>query len=494
MESSVRVAANPTLAAAIAQRARVNVFHCYQCKRCTSGCPVAEHVDLGPHQVMRALQFGRAAEALRSRTAWLCIGCQACTSRCPQDLDVAAVMETVRLVAQEQGLPPAVPSMQMFSRAALRGIRLFGRMYELGLMAELYARLFLGRMLDLRHLLLGDLPLAARMFLRRKLRLWPQRARSARPPAREAPGESTLEIGYYPGCSLHGTAADLGLSTRAVAQRLGISLVEPQGWVCCGTTPAHTTDHYLATLLPMRNLALFHAAGQSCVTMPCVSCFQRTRVAIGDVRRDPGLRAQLLEETGYEYHEEIQVEHLLETLEQRVGLPRIASLVVRPLHGLRVACYYGCLLTRPRTIVQHPHPEYPQNMDRLAEALGAEPLDWSYKTDCCGAALAFGEQAIMQQLAGKVLRNAREVGAEAVVVACPLCHANLDLRQDQLDLPGGPLPILYVTQLLGLAFGLRPDELGLGRHLVDPLPLLRRLELVSGATVTPNAAAAGQRR
>jgi heterodisulfide reductase subunit B len=468
--------AERSLAAAIARRAEVNVARCYQCKRCTGGCPVTQHFDLAPHQLMRAIQLGQRDRALGSKTIWLCTGCQTCTSRCPQDVDVARVLETLRILAEEEGIRPAVPPVQMFNRCALRGIRLFGRMYELGLMIELYARLFLVRMLDLRQLVTADAPMAIRMFVKGKLRLLPTRARRRKrrvPAPVVAAGAGELQIGYSPGCSLHGTAIDFGMSTRAIAGRLGIDLVEPEGWICCGASAAHTTDRVLATTLPMHNLALFAAAGQDCVMMPCASCYLRAKTAIYDVERKPELRAAVTQEIGYTPTDTIRVEHIIETLEKRVGLQRITGQVVRPLHGVKVVCYYGCVLTRPPKIVQQPNPEYPRSMDRLVDALGAQPLDWSYKTDCCGASLALSQLPIMLQLCARILRNAQEVGAEAVIVACPLCHANLDLRQSLLHLPKGPMPIIYITQLLGLAFGLPAQQLGLNRHLTDPMPFLQ---------------------
>jgi heterodisulfide reductase subunit B len=478
------VAMEHTLAETIAERTGVNVFQCFQCARCTSGCPVAEHFDLAPNRIMRAVQMGRAEESLLSRSIWLCASCQTCSSRCPQELDVARVLDTLRIMAQEQGLPPAVPPVRMFSQSALRGIRRFGRMYELGLMAELYGRLLLARLLDLRQLLTADVPVAVRLLARGKLRLLPRLVRQGAPsqeqPARVEPAAAArLRVGYYPGCSLHGTAVDFGMSTRAVAGHLGIELVEPRGWVCCGTSPAHTTDHTLATLLPMRNLALFEAAGLDSVMMPCASCYARTKTAIYDVQHEPELRTRVAEETGYRFEGHIAVEHIVEMLEERVGLARIAEQVRRPLSGLKVVCYYGCLLTRPPKVLQRPHPEYPRSMDRLVETLGAQTLDWSYKTECCGGSLSFSQLRIALQLCERILRDAQEAGADAVVVACPLCHANLDVRQNLLDLPGGRMPILYITQLMGLAFGLPPRQLGLDKHLVDPMQLLCELGLAN---------------
>ena len=470
------VTAERTLAQVIAERTGVNVFLCYQCRRCSSGCPVTQHFNLAPSQIMRAVQLGRHSESLRSTSIWLCTTCQTCTTRCPQDLDVARVMETLRIMAQEEGVRPAVPSVKMFSQAALRGIRLFGRMYELGLMVELYLRMFLARILNLRQVLTADLPMAAQMFLKGKLKLLPEVA--GRGKAKAEPAGERRAVGYYPGCSLHATAIDFGMSTQAVAQALDLTLVEPEGWVCCGTSPAHTTDHKLATVLPLKNLALYQAAGQECVMMPCASCYERSKMALYDAGREPALKAAAARETGYDFERPVRVQHLLETLEEYVGLERIAGRVERALAGLKVVCYYGCLLTRPPKVLQQPNPEYPMNMDRLVEALGAQPLDWSYKTDCCGGSVGLSELPVMLELGEKILRNAQEVGAEAVIVACPLCHVNLDSRQNLMSLPKGRIPILYVTELMGVAFGLSAKRLGLDKHLVDPLPLLKARGLV----------------
>ncbi len=464
----------PSLAALVAERAATNVYACYQCKRCTSGCPLLPHFDLAPHEIIRAVQLGRRKQVLRSASIWQCASCQACSARCPQHLDVARVIEVLRIMSREEGVAPAVPQVHLFSVAALRSIRAFGRLYELGLMGELYLRMLLSRLLDLRQLVAVDVPLALRLLRAGKLRLLPVIARRqpvAMAAERARPGPQS--IGYYPGCSLHGTAIDFGMSTRLVAKALGLSLVEPEGWVCCGTSPAHTTDHKLATLLPLRNLALFQAVGIRDVMMPCASCYLRSRTALYDIEHEPGLKEAVCAESGFALDRPVRVEHLLETLEVRVGLKRIGARVRRPLEGLKVVCYYGCLLTRPPHILQQPHPEYPRSMDRIVEALGAQPLDWSYKTECCGGSLGLSEVRIALELTARILNDARAVGAEAVVVACPLCHANLDMRQHLLGLPGRPLPVIYVTELIGLALGLRPEDLGLTRHLTDAMPLLR---------------------
>lgn len=463
------------LAAHVLEETGQNVYLCYQCKKCTAGCPVAEFFDLTPNQVMRAIQLGQRDLVLHSKTISLCAACITCSTRCPQGLDVARIMDLMEIEAQKAKIKPPVPSVPMFYKSALRGIRRFGRMYELGLMAELYIRLFFARRLDFRQLLKNDVPLAIKMLRTGKLRLLPSIARKPRR-GKAAPREARADgIAYYPGCSLHATGVEYQISALAVAQALDLELIEPEGWVCCGTSPAHSTDHYLATVLPMKTLAEVEREGLSYVTVPCASCFSRFRTAIYDVQHDRRLASQVEKDISYLPSEALQVDSLLTTMTDRVGLSRIEKKVTRPLKGLKVVCYYGCLLTRPPEVTGAEEPEYPMNMDELMQSLGAEVLDWSYKTDCCGGSLSISELPVALNLTQKILRNAKEVGADAIVVACPLCHVNLDTRQKQINADFESeydIPILYFTQAMGLAFGLPPKSLGLEKHLVSPMRLL----------------------
>jgi heterodisulfide reductase subunit B len=302
--------------------------------------------------------------------------------------------------------------------------------------------------------------------------------------AESRPMPAADEIAYYPGCSSHGTAKEFDMSTRAVAADLGIKLSEPEGWVCCGTSAAHSTSHHTATALPMRNLALVAAEGHDRVTTGCASCYSRFRAAIHDVDRDAELRQAVAKDTGYTYDGEVKVEHLLQTVFEGVGLERVGATVKRPLAGLKLACYYGCLLTRPGDVTGADHVEYPMTMDYLMRAAGAQTLDWNYKTECCGSSLALSESAVALRLSERILADAQAVGADAIVVACPLCQSNLDVRQPRINAAFGKqydLPVLYFTEVLGLAFGRSPKELGLEKHLVDPEPLLARRGFLAAA-------------
>jgi len=454
-----------------------NVYLCYQCQKCASGCPVADYFDLSPNQLMRAIQLNERELALTSKTIWLCAACETCATRCPQDIDITRVMDVLKIMAHEQRIPPGVPSVSIFYSAVLHNLQMFGRLYEAGLMGELYLRLFLNRQLNLGQVFSKDLSVGMKMFREGKLKLWPHLVGRKKGPTTEKVVSTERRIAYFPGCSLSGTSAEYDLSFKAVAEKLGLIADEPQGWTCCGTTPAHSTDNYLSTLLPMKNLALMEEMGHCSVTAPCPSCYLRMRVALHDIAEDSELRGRVKAQIGYEPSEGLHVEHLLNTFTDRVGLEAIGSEVALPLGGLKVVCYYGCVITRPPKVTGCGDYEYPTNMDRLVKQLGAQPLDWSYKTRCCGASLGFTNLEIVLELGRKILTNAKAVGAEAIVVACPLCQVNLDSRQAQMD-GQFDLPILYFTQLMGLAFGLEHKGLGLDKHFIDPVPLLTRKGII----------------
>ena len=463
----------------IRKKSGENVFLCYQCQKCSSGCPVAEHFDLAPNQLMRAIQLGQKEMVLNSKTIWLCAMCETCATRCPHDINITKIMDVLKIMAKNERIEPKVPAVSLFYEAALRGINWFGRMYEAGLMGEIYLRQIMSGQLNYQQVWKNDMPLALKMLKAGKLKLFPT---FGKPKVRGKASEKKEGIAYYPGCSLHGTSKEYDLSTQSVFKALGVALHEPVGWGCCGTTPAHSTDHYLSTLLPMKNVSLIKEEGFGYITTPCPSCFLRMRVAIKDVEEDEGLRKRLSGEIPNLSSNGMKVEHLLSTITEKVGFQQIASKVVQPLKGLKVVCYYGCIITRPPKITEIRDYEYPTNMDRLMKVLGVTSLDWSYKTRCCGVSLGISQLPIALELSRKILKNAKRVGAEAIVVACPLCHVNLDARQKQIEeelKESFNLPIIYFTQLMGLAFGLKTKILGLDKHFVDPLPALKRLEGIS---------------
>jgi heterodisulfide reductase subunit B len=308
-----------------------------------------------------------------------------------------------------------------------------------------------------------------------------------------------MSYAFYPGCSLDSTARDYALSTRAVADALGLALPEIPGWTCCGSTPAHQSNGLLALALPARNLQA--ARGQT-VAVCCAACYGRLKKANHVLGNDPLARAAVAEALGSEYDGSTPVKHLLEILVRDLGLPAVAKRVTRPLRGLRVAAYYGCLLVRPPKVTQFDDPENPRILDDLLAAAGAEPVAWPHKTECCGGSSSITDPGIVQALSREVLAMARDAGADCIATACGMCQLNLDLRQGDIEKTNGTtfrLPVFYFTQLLGLAFGLGPRELGLRSLVVDPEELLAAKGLLPGRDAPalpaqPEHAAQGSRR
>lgn len=454
------------LAKTIQEDTGQNVFLCYQCVKCSSGCPLAEHMDLMPNQVMRAVQLGDEG-VLEANTIWLCASCQTCTTRCPQELDIAAIMDSLRIEAKRRGLPPAIPEIDKFTTLFLRDIGLLGRLYEVGLMAGM--NLMTGQPMK-------DLDMGLEMMKRRKLKLIPAVTRPPKKvkpfPAAEDGDAARSAVAYYPGCSLHSSAAEYDQTVRAVAGVVGLELVEPPGWICCGSSSAHSADHTLATTLPLRTLATVEQMGLDTLTAPCSACFARMKTAAHTVANDQAMAQAVEKRIDYTYRNSVTVQHLLDTFVDRIGLDKIEAGVQQPLSGLKVACYYGCLVTRPPKITQAEHAEYPMKMDKLMQALGAEPVHWSYKTDCCGGALSLTQTSLALEMTQRILQNAHECGADVIATACPLCHLNLDARQSKIELDFQK-PVLYITQLMALAFGLGEKEAALNKNLVDPRPVLR---------------------
>ena len=272
-----------------------------------------------------------------------------------------------------------------------------------------------------------------------------------------------MKYAFFPGCSLESTGWDFDRSTRAICRALGIELVDIPDWVCCGSTPAHTTSASLSVALPVMNLQKAKEMGLPVLTA-CASCYARLRTANHAVLGDPEERSRVERITGKPYDGSVEVRHLLDVLVNDLGVEAIRGKVVRPLKGMRVASYYGCLLTRPPEIVAFDNSEHPTCMDDLVAAAGGEPVEWPYKTECCGASLSMSQSSVVCRLSHRLLSMAREAGAECLAVACPLCQVNLDLRQADAVKAHGPIPptpVLYITQLLGLALGLSFADLGL---------------------------------
>jgi heterodisulfide reductase subunit B len=428
-------------------------------------------MDLLPHQVMRAVQFDDE-EVLHANTPWVCAACVTCSTRCPQGIDVAGVMDVLRIETRKRKIDPPVPEVELFTRVFLRTIGALGRLYEAGLMAAM-------NVLTLRPM--KDMDLGVQMIRKGKIGLLPG---FARPPRKVRPVESGPNtIAYYPGCSLESTATEFDHTFKAVCGALDLELVEPPGWICCGSTPAHTTDPVLAAYYAIQNLALVEQMGLNQMVAPCLGCYQRFRAAEYEMRREPEIAEKVAQRIGYTYRGTVETIHSVQAMLERAGLDRIRQQVKRPLKGMRVASYYGCATTRPPRLTGARHVEYPTSMDDIVRALGGEPVDWSYKTDCCGGSLGITQTDVALELSSKILRNARACGAEIMITACPLCQVNVEGRQMQMDL-GFDLPVLYITQLMTLAFGMEEKKAELNKNIIDPGPVLRGyglLESVGGS-------------
>jgi heterodisulfide reductase subunit B2 len=283
-----------------------------------------------------------------------------------------------------------------------------------------------------------------------------------------------MKLSYYPGCSLEATARNYQESISGVCGQLGIELEEIPDWSCCGASAAHSTDESLSIALPGRNLALAETIGRDMV-VPCPLCFNRLKTAEYVLKKgaegDPSRASR----------GKIKIWDLLDFLTQPDHLPRIRDKVQQPLKGLTVVSYYGCMANRPPIITETLQPENPQNMDILLKTLGATVLDWSYKTDCCGASHLIARPDVVHTMVQRLYEKAIETGADAMVVSCQMCQANLDIPQSDIsEIFRKPynLPIYYYTELIGIAWREPAARKWLSRHLVDPEPLLRQKGLV----------------
>jgi len=292
-----------------------------------------------------------------------------------------------------------------------------------------------------------------------------------------------VKYAFFPGCSLESTAWDFDKSTRAMCAALGIELAEIPEWVCCGSTPAHATNASLSVALPVMNLQKAQNAGYSQVLTACASCYARLRTANYKVNQDAEEKARAERITEKAYDGSVKVRHILDVLVNDYGVREVRRRVSNSFKGLRVASYYGCLLSRPPEVVAFDDAEHPTCMDDLVKATGAEPVDWPYKTECCGASLSISKTDIVNRLGYRILNMAHRAGADCLVVACPLCQLNLDFRQAESKYGKGALPdipVVYITQFLGLALGLKPADLGLDALTVAADALVRKSAAVSG--------------
>jgi heterodisulfide reductase subunit B len=273
-------------------------------------------------------------------------------------------------------------------------------------------------------------------------------------------------IAYYPGCSLLGTSREYDESLRAIVKKMGIELVQVPDWNCCGASSAHSLNHDLSIALPARILSQAETLGIEDMVVPCAACYNRLVVAHHDLLENPALRARVADITGMEYKGAIKILNIIEFLKKYAE--SFKDKITAPFDK-DVACYYGCLLVRPPKVMQFDRPEDPRSMDEVMSLIGANPLDWDFKVECCGAGHSITRAGLVGKLSSIIVGNAVKRGAQAIIVACPLCHSNLDMRRNFINKAAGEkykIPVLYITEALGLAMGLGEKELGLHRHIV----------------------------
>lgn len=278
-----------------------------------------------------------------------------------------------------------------------------------------------------------------------------------------------MEIGFYPGCSLKGTSSEYAQSTLALAKAFDINLVEITDWNCCGATAAHNLNHELSIALPARVLALAEKDGMSEIVVPCAACYNRLSTTQYKLNEDEDLRTRISEIIEMPLSGNIRILNVMQFIDQYIA-DRIEEKVVKPFDQ-KVVCYYGCLLVRPNNILKFDQVEDPQSMDILMTKIGATSMEWGYKTECCGAGFSVSRTDIVARLSGKIVQDAADRGAEAIIVACPMCQSNLDMRRSHINSylqTKIDIPAMYITQAIGLAVGLGREELGLKKLFVVP--------------------------
>lgn len=277
-----------------------------------------------------------------------------------------------------------------------------------------------------------------------------------------------MKTGIYPGCSLTGSARDYNESVFALARAFGLELEQMTDWNCCGATAAHNMNRELSLALPTRILALAEQNGMDEILVPCAACYNRLTVTQTELKKDPELKNRICETIEMDYKGSSQIINVVEWIDKYI-IPGLDGKIVKPF-SYKVACYYGCLLVRPHKVLKYDRPEDPETMDLAMSRIGADPLYFPFKTECCGAGLSISRTDSVSKLSGKIIEDAESREAEAIIVACPMCHSNLDMRRKDINKYWGKdftIPVMFVTQAIGLAVGLTPEELGLKRHFVE---------------------------
>lgn len=299
-----------------------------------------------------------------------------------------------------------------------------------------------------------------------------------------------MKYAYFPGCSIDASAKEYAMAANAINKHLDIEFVEIPEWNCCGAIDAvYAYNPLMSISLSARNLALAESMKMDVVTL-CSACYFTLNRANNMLRDNADMKSKVdkaINDAGLKYAGGVKVRHYMDIIANDVGFEKIRQQVKVPLKGLRVAPYYGCLIVRPTGIQRFDDPEHPMSMDGVIKALGAEAVDYPDKTSCCGASLAITDEKVMMEMTKQPLLSAKNAKADCIVTPCPMCHFNLDAKQKDVeahfDLELG-IPVLYITQLIGLALGLPPKDLGLNRNIVSPAKVIEKVNAAAASTAT----------
>jgi len=289
-----------------------------------------------------------------------------------------------------------------------------------------------------------------------------------------------MEMAYYPGCSLKQSSSPYDVQSRRIFSELGVELIEIEDWNCCGATSAGKIDDFMAAAMPARNIGIAESQGFSEIVIPCSACYSRTLMAKKRLDEDPELKAEINGELSHKIKGSLKVSSILEVLINRIDAGEFTSKITHKFTNLKPVCYYGCMQTRfPDKLPVSDNVENPQAMETILKALGVRAIDWNYKTSCCGASAAVNDQEMAFDLMAKIAGDALERGANCLVTTCPMCQLNFDAHQNAFCEKHGikdRLPIFFITEIIGAAMGISPEEIHADRRFVDGMDLLKELE------------------
>ncbi len=286
-----------------------------------------------------------------------------------------------------------------------------------------------------------------------------------------------MRYAYFPGCSLHSMETAYDRSVKAVSKHLGIELWEIPDWVCCGASSAHSVGHLVGLAIPAKTLVKAEKEGLD-VLAPCAACWQRMVWVNHEVNTSPKMKEKISKAIEEEIKGTSKIFSIIDGL-AAVGMEKISHAVKKPLKGLKVASYYGCYYVKPPKVAHIDDPENPQLMDEMMKAIGAEAVDWPFKTECCGTSLIFQDLDTTLAMSKKVIEMAVKSGADVIVTACPVCEMNLDMRMAQINKrfkTSFHIPVVYFTELMAYAMGSTPQEIGLDKgHCGETKSLLAKI-------------------